>query len=369
MKILTITCHNVYNHGASLQEHALLAYLKAQGHEVRAINYRPSYESHHFSFTKVAHPFFGRNIIFRFIYRALKLPIRLYNLKRKISFDRFSKTYIPATQQLYRNNKELTKNVPEADAYICGSDQIWNSFFENGKDPAFYLNFVEDNKLKISYAASFAIDNLEPSLKPFVKTGVSRLNYISVREQSGLVILKDLGITNAKQVLDPVFLLDREYWKKLALKNEINKDYVMVYDFDSNFKIRELALELKRRNGWDIITVNQKIPYADQNHFRKGPDYFLSLIYNAKFVISNSFHAVAFSLIFEKDFLVFNRTDKINTRMRDLLQSLDLEHLLVAHDCNVANLIDLTINYKKVKPKLTKKIALSQQFLYQALNN
>src|SRR5690606_20224827 len=99
-------------------------------------------------------------------------------LKRKRSFDAFAKKHINTTKRLYKTNDDLKNNLPSADAYICGSDQIWNSFFANGKDPAFYLNFVPDNKLKISYAASFAIDEIEDSLKDFVKRNVKRLDHI-----------------------------------------------------------------------------------------------------------------------------------------------------------------------------------------------
>src|SRR5690606_2478234 len=191
--IKTITCHEVYNYGASLQEHALLQFLKEEGYHSETINYKPNYLSNHFSLWEVSNPYFDKNILTRLIYKVLKLPKRIINRTRKRNFDDFSKKYIPSTKKLYKNNEGLKQFPPSADIFICGSDQIWNSFFENGKDPAFYLDFVPDDKLKISYAASFAIDELEESLKSFVKEKASRIDHISVRETSGVKILNELG--------------------------------------------------------------------------------------------------------------------------------------------------------------------------------
>ncbi|TXE11660.1 polysaccharide pyruvyl transferase family protein [Seonamhaeicola algicola] len=369
MKIKTITCHEVYNHGASLQEYALLKYLESLGHDSETIHYKPHYLSNHFNFWRISNPRFEKNIFLKAIYLIIKFPERYKMLGRKRNFDAFSKKYIKSTQKLYKNNDELKSDIPEADAYICGSDQIWNSFFENGKDPSFYLDFVPDNKLKISYAASFAIDQLEDSIKPFVKEKVSRLNAISVRESSGLKILEELNIKSAKQVLDPVFLLNHDNWLKLMAEYKHVKPYIFVYDFDSNPLIKKMANKLKNDHNWDIITVNSNINYADNNFHLEGPDIFLNLVYNASFVISNSFHAVAFSIIFKKDFVVFNRLYKINTRMRDMLNSIDLLDLLMTDE----KMIDVhqinSINYSNSENKLNKLITSSKEFLTTALKN
>ncbi|MBP0902470.1 polysaccharide pyruvyl transferase family protein [Mariniflexile gromovii] len=369
MKIKTITCHEVYNHGASLQEHALLKYLENLGHDAETIRYKPSYfDSDKFSLWEVSSPKFESNIIFKVFYILAKLPSRLIALKRKKSFDDFSSKYINATKQSYKSNEQLSKNLPYADAYICGSDQIWNSFFENGKDPAFYLDFVPDNKLKISYAASFAIDTLEDSIKKFVSEQVNKINYISVRETSGLKILAELNITDTTQVLDPVFLLPAKYWHDTFV-NEISEKYILIYDFDSNPSLKKMALTLAKTNKLKIYTVNRNINYADTNFWLKGPEYFLSLLANAQFVISNSFHAVAFSLIFEKQFLVVNRLENINTRMRDLLALLNISDLLISdpNDPNIS--IQPISSYEPINKELEASIARSKLFLQKALNS
>ncbi|MCB0747982.1 MAG: polysaccharide pyruvyl transferase family protein, partial [Ignavibacteriae bacterium] len=226
-----------------------------------------------------------------------------------------------------------------------------------------------NDKLKLSYAASFAIDKLEDEIKSFVRESVSRLNFVSVREESGKKILEDLGIKNVHQVLDPVFLLPPEDWEFLQSQSKENNDYIFIYDFDSNPLIEKMALLLKGKFNWNIITVNELITYADKNYFLYGPDKFLSLIKNARFVISNSFHAVAFSIIFQKDFVVFNREDKINTRMRDLLQSIGLEHLLISNEEMALTHQVGSLNYSEINTRLNLLIDKSKNYLNNSLNS
>ncbi|WP_159020235.1 polysaccharide pyruvyl transferase family protein [Algibacter sp. L3A6] len=369
MNIKTITCHEVYNYGASLQEYALLAYLEKLGHNTETIHYKPAYLCDRYNFWYIGNKKFEKYLLTKIMYIIIKLPQRLRFLRRKKNFDNFSAKHIKSTKSLYRTNEELKRNLPEADIYICGSDQIWNSFFQNGKDPAFYLNFVPQNKLKISYAASFAIEKLEDNIKEFVKTNISNLHHISVRESSGKTILEDLEIKNVTQVLDPVFLLNKQEWFKLENNLKIKEDYIFIYDFDSNPSIKEMAERVRQKTGWKIISVNENIKYADKNFWHKGPSSFLNLIKDAKFVISNSFHAVAFSIIFEKDFVVFNRTSNINTRMRDLLDSIKLNNLLILDTDMIENHELNSINYSVVNKYLNNLINSSKTFLEDAIEN
>ena len=365
MKIKTITCHKVYNYGAILQEYALIAYLKSIGCDAETINYRPYYLSNHFNLLVVANPKYEKNFIIKMAYLLAKLPQRLLALQRKKSFDAFEEKYIPSTKVTYLTNEALKSNIPEADAYICGSDQIWNSFFQNGKDPAFYLDFVPEKKMKISYAASFAIDEVKEELKEFVKGKVSRINHISVRETSGVYILNKLGVKNVVQVVDPVFLIEKYFWISNFV-SQIKEKYIFVYDCDSNIQIRKIVKEAAKKFGLKIFTVNNNIKYADKSFYYKGPETFLSLINNADFVISNSFHAVAFSLIFQKKFLVVDRHEQINTRMRDLMNFLELSHLHLGFN-EYKSLEEVSIDYKKVSEILNIKILESKNFLNSAI--
>lgn len=363
MQIRTITCHEVYNHGASLQEYALLSFLNGHGFEAKAIHYKPPYLSGHFNLWSVGNPKFDKALV-KPLYLFAKLPGRIKNLKRKRNFDEFHQKYIPTDETLYTNNEELKKNLPQADVFICGSDQIWNSFFQNGKDPAFYLNFVPDNTKKIAYAASFAIEQLEEEVKPLVRENVSRMHAVGVRETSGLGILNELGIDNAVQVLDPVFLCNKAHWQQFL--KPVNEDFVFVYDFDSNPQIRETALKLRKENNLKIFTVNRNIDYSDRNFWLEGPETFLSLISQSRINLTNSFHSVAFSMIFEKDIRVFNRFEKINTRMRDLLSLFGLSDYLVTTSREATALEAVAFEHVRIEKE--KKIEFSKSFLLNALN-
>lgn len=363
MKIKTITCHEVYNYGASLQEYALLQFLNEQGWQASVLHYKPPYLSGHFNMWSVSARF--DKPLLKQLYLLAKIPGRLKALKKKRAFDLFHQKYIPTDVKLYTNNQELKEDLPEGDVFICGSDQIWNSFFENGKDPAFYLNFVPDTKKKISYAASFAIDELEESVKPLVKENVERMHAVSVRETSGLTILKDLGIEKAVQVLDPVFLLERSHWDKFIFP--IEEDFIFIYDFDSNPLIKEIAIELKKQKGWKIYSLNQNIDYADKNFWLEGPERFLSLVSQSQINLTNSFHSLAFSLIFQQHFVVVNRIEKINTRMRDLLQLVGLEAHLITNKQEYDAL--KTIDFSKVEEAQSAHIKRSQEFLLKAVQS
>jgi Polysaccharide pyruvyl transferase len=124
--IKTITCHEVYNHGASLQEFALLKYLEGLGHDAKTIHYKPPYLSEKHDFWKVTSPNWNSNFIKRALYLFLKLPERTLGLVRKNNFDAFAKKNIKTDTILYRSNEELKLNIPHADIYITGSDQVWN---------------------------------------------------------------------------------------------------------------------------------------------------------------------------------------------------------------------------------------------------
>ncbi len=328
MKIKTITCHDVYNVGASLQAYALSAYLKQCGHEVQIIDYKPAYLSKHHSLSRVDNPRFDKPVV-KQAYLLLKLPSRLRAKfgDRKKRFDAFRREYLPLTERTYRSNDELKADPPQADAVIAGSDQIWNPLFPNGKDPAFFLDFVPENVKAVSYAASFATDALTEEDSIRMTPWLKRLDAVSVREKSGVDVLSSMGI-DGEAVCDPVFLLDREEWKRLAVYPE-EKDYILVYDFDNNPTVAAIAKALSVQTGKPIVSVFPMFD-ADELWDDLGPREFLGAIKNASVVISNSFHATAFSLIFNKEFYVVERREGINARMRDLLSEVGLSERMVA---------------------------------------
>ena len=363
MKIKTITCHDVYNVGASLQAYALVKYLRNLGHQAEIIDYKPLYLQH-YQLTGVASPQYDKPVL-REIYQLIKLPGRIAARKsrRKKNFDIFTEKYLPITSKTYTSIDELKANTPEADIYIAGSDQIWNPLFQNGKDPSFFLQFAPNSSKRISYAASFAVDDLAVEDSERMRGWLKSLNAISVREKSGVQLLSKMGL-HGVQVCDPVFLLERTVWEKLAICPK-EKKYLLVYDFDNNPEIRKIASELAKKRDLRIISVFP-MEGADGIYKDMGPLEFVGTVLNADTVLSNSFHATAFSLMFQKDFFVVNRKENINTRMQDLLESVGLSARLIRCSDNIDYIT--AAEWKNVEQLLVKIIEKSKQFLDGVIN-
>lgn len=360
MKIKTITCHDVYNVGASLQAYALAEYLRSGNHDVAIIDYKPDYLNKHYKLWAVNNPAYDRPIL-RMVYLAMKLPQRLKALrsKRKREFDQFTRTMLPLTKKTYHSCAQLQSDLPEADIYFAGSDQIWNTLFPNGRDPAFYLDFVPGEKRKASYAASFATESVQAEWQEKVKAWISGLDSVSVRESSGLRILDTLGIHGGVQVMDPVFLLPAEKWKSIEKRIVDDEKYILVYDFDGNPAIGAYAKELAAKNHWKIYSVFSN-DYCDRSFEEEGPLGFLNLVRSAQFVISNSFHATAFSLIFGKRFVVFNRQENINTRMRDLIEMMGISGAVIQCADDPA---PEEIDYPSVQKRMNEAIEGSKEYI------
>ncbi len=364
MKICTITCHDVYNHGASLQAYALQTYLESLGHDVRIIDYKPDYLSKHYNLWTVSNPVYDKPFV-KQAYLLAKLPGRLIALKRKRAFDRFTKQYLKLTDR-YHSNEALKKNPPQADIYIAGSDQIWNTLFQNGCDAAFYLDFAPKTAKRITYAASFATKDVVLEYKPFVHRMLQGLDCISLREKISLPLLSSLGRNDGVSVCDPVFLLSRKQWNELiSTPMKYHESYLLVYDSGHSQRLKDAAIQIAKSRNLRIYNISAfRLSYADKDYWNSGPLDFVRLIRDAEFVMSNSFHATAFSLIFHREFCVVNRTEAINERMLSLLKQYGLQNRMLDKQPIPTEVID----YNKVQKMIDEDIAASRAYLHDALS-
>ena len=329
MNIKIITCHDVYNFGASLQAYALMKYIESLGHEVRVIDYKPNYLT--FNLWAIGKKW-NKNIIFKILYFMYVIPKRIGMKKRRIHFDEFTSQYLKLTKTSYKTFSELRENPPKADVYFAGSDQIWNPLLPNGSDPSFFLDFVPSEKIRSSYAASFAVQEIPEEHKSFVYEMLSKLDFISIRETSGLELVKSMGFNKAEVVIDPVYLLSKDSWSQLVLVPKIQEKYIFVYDQENNKLIKDAAVYLSKKYGFKIVAIEALYPmgYAHKKIKDAGPKEFLGLIQNCEICLTNSFHCISFSLIFNKNFYLFKRTHlSVNSRMLDLLNFLDLNNRIV----------------------------------------
>lgn len=371
MIIKTLTCHNCMNYGASLQAYALQTYIEKIGNECKIIDYMPHGDidkysiyrirkgQRHYGLFKALGPI--GFLLALYIHRK-QWPFR----KRKYAFNSFTEKYLKTTSNRYHNAKELEDNIPKADLYIVGSDQVWNTDMDNGKDPSFYLSFVPNGNRCISYAASFGLSKIGSDWTPFVANHLQHLRWVSVREDTGISIVKSLGI-NAVRVLDPVFLLSKEQWIDVG-KKTISGDYLLLYHLGPVSVIEnEICKRIAKERNLKIVALNSKmtISYADVNVNDAGPVEFVEYIRSASYVVSTSFHATAFSVIFNKQFAVCPIIGQNNSsRMKDFLNLFNLSNRLITD--TTGNLTD--IDYNEVNKMVALEINRSKELLCQQIN-
>lgn len=375
MRVKTITCHHVFNYGASLQAYALQHYMESLGHEVEIIDFNPWFHRDRYNpfwISKNAKGKIASLVRILPFMRYVLQPIKAYRCgmfdtwRRKSAFEQFEHLYYNLTKIKYSSSKELQSNPPQADIYIAGSDQIWNTYSNNGKEPGYYLDFGSKSIKRISYAASLATDNIKDGYKKFVLERLKNFDAISVREETGAQVLNQLGLNDIDIVLDPVFLLDKYEWRALAKKGKKydlpSNRYLLVYDFLGNDEhMISFIKSYAKEKSLMIVSINDfsTRSYADVNINDAGPLEFLSLIYNAACVVASSFHATAFSVIFEKEFYTFNLVGHNNSsRMHDFLSLCGLTERMNPQ-INHSQLI----NWKEVSGKLCTQIIKSKDFL------
>lgn len=371
MKVGVITCHKVYNYGASLQSYALQHYLKKKGIKAYLINYLPDLFRSKYNLFFVRED--RRKIVTKFPILKLLMPLSnrqmLITWGRKKAFNKFDTEHIDLSPSSYSSIDELKKNPPVADIYITGSDQVWNTDMSNGRDASYFLDFGDEKIKRISYADSFGISNIKEEYKAPIKEWLKRFKAISVREKTGLNILASMGYTNnCTNVIDPVFLLSKDEWANLS-QNHIHRKlekipYILVYDFYHNdIKVKKIVEKIAKEKNLKIVSINdtKRLSYANININNAGPLDFVWLIHHATTVVSTSFHATAFSIIFQKDFYSYTLlTQKNASRMSDLLDLCQIKNRLNINPHE----INAFIQWEDVKSRINDQIKKSKQFLH-----
>lgn len=370
MKIYTITCHDVYNFGASLQALALQVFLQNNGYENEIIDYKPDYLDFYYRFSTYVNPnspykkLTEKNKLFLLAYSVKRYFSYISSIKRKESFSRFIKQYLKTTRK-YLSYQDLKSNPPIAPIYIAGSDQIWNSStMQNGKDPAFFLQFTPGESKRIAYAASFGSTEINDQLISSIRCWLDSFDAISVREKSSVSLLSQIGV-GADHVCDPVFLLSANEWKDLLNINRIpDEKYILIYNLTKpNESLISDARYIAGNNGLKVYSVSPiHINNIDKNFMNVGPKQFVELIFNAECIFTNSFHATAFSIIGQRQFFTYNYHSNSNSsRMKSILEEFNLSHRLNPN--NINNDFINAINYRELDNKITESCNRSKTWL------
>lgn len=271
----------------------------------------------------------------------------------------------------YTSLSQIEKDVPQADIYIAGSDQIWNCRnLHNGKDDAYFLTFAPQDSIRFSYAASLAMPQIPEEQIPRYRRLIADLDSVSVREHSGVELLATIGITKVTQVIDPTYLLSPTQWDEIADQNSTGTttDYVLVYGYKQQKNVYAYARRLANQLGAKVYTINTSIEDffldTDKYFWNASPNAFVNLVKNARAVVTNSFHGMAFSIIYNIPFHFFTMDNGTDSRMLDALKEFRLTDRRLTDDTLLLNSMD----YQQTNDIISHQRQASLDFLHTAVS-
>lgn len=356
MKIAIITFHRAINYGAVLQAWALQEQLKRMGHDVRILDYNSKQMK---AYTKAFNMFGQNRSLKSYIKAAVYAPYRGYKISK---FRKFVRKWLNVTSRLKQS--DLCQMDKQFDLFITGSDQVWNDFLA-GFDGAYFLDFVTKREKKASYSASFGFESVPVELVSEYKERLNSISKISVRENTGRNIVYDLLEREVPITVDPTLLLDMNSWMPMinvgSRKNF--KKYILIYTLNPIKHLMNCAFDIAEKEDLAIYYISLDIKnlrdYRECNRLKHllapSPENFLDLLYNAEWVLTNSFHGTVFSIIFHKKF--YSEVDygfQKNDRIISLLESLGLNSQKISenrptqtsYDIDWANVEKLLNNYR-----------------------
>ena len=350
MKIGIMSYYNSdNNYGQLLQCYAVQSILRKLGHDPYHIRYKSKPMSLTNKISFIFKGFMsGKGLSFiKYLneYKKSKNQFKLSshpdNRDNTRDFESFRTNYISLTPLEY-SDKTLVNNPPIYDAYICGSDQIWSA-----PSIPYMLQFGAKKARRISMAASMGgIHVTNKYLIHLYKKYLKRFDYISLREEEGTKEIKALGRMDAETVLDPTLYISKEEYLKLATYPQ-KKDYVFVYLLGN-----KISISIDEIFGWakekdlDVVYVTAQGRVDEYEKIYPTINEWLGYISNAKYVITNSFHGVAFSIIFEKQFIALPLISiyaRMNDRLKEVLGKFNLQSRLFSDSFeDIVNPIDYT---------------------------
>lgn len=330
MKIITVTTQKADNYGAVLQAYALQQTLLNLGYDNELLDCS----------VVEKHPF---NIKLSVRKLILKLQDTVYYSRyKKLSgrFPGFREKLLKQTRPYY-SVEDVQTNPPEADIYLTGSDQVFA--LGNSLVPVRFLDFGDSGKVRASYAASKGLFEEDEKSIEYLKDKLSRFNCISSREEQGTEYIQNkLGFA-CETHIDPVFLLDKEQWNRITPEPRITQPYILCFRMLRHDAFQPLVDKLKKETGWQVVSIQPRADKklkADKYLFDVTPQEFVQLIRDAGVVVTTSFHATAFSIIFNKKF--YSLIDYKPERAIALCQMFGVENRLVRNnDTNYADLEDI----------------------------
>ncbi len=368
MKVDIITRHSVPNYGSLLQSYATQKAIEKMGHESEIINYTKYEERYeNLANTLIKGKKWDRNIALRLIYKIVQTPnyARMYK-----KFAKYRKEFLKETKNEYGNIEELKENIPDADVYCSGSDQIWGKIGTEEYDQSYFLEFAKGRKC-ISYASSFGKTELNEELNKNLDRLLGKYTKILVREDSAKKILNDRNFDNVQQVLDPTLLLSKNEWTELANKSnkKIPEKYVLIYQLHDNKLFDKYAEKFAKSKKLKLLRISPSLYHITRSGkliYLPTQYDFLKYFLNAEYILTDSFHATVFSIIFNKKFIDVLPANKTGTRIESILNLFGIENRILQKYDDM-ELIESSIDYEKVNIRLDEERSKSMNFFKDAI--
>ena len=367
------------NYGQLLQAYAFQQFLIARGHDPFLIRYFPGLLAGERGVwprirQKAVHPLeFVRGVLNRLTGAYQKYVLRQKRVGQTRKFDEFRTKNIRMTKQIYRSYAEICQSSEiDADIYSVGSDVVWKMLPLNDNGRVHFLDFGRTRARRIAYSPSFGTDRLSERYKLFAGPLIAKLDYVSVREQSGVGLCAEMGRHDVIRVVDPVFLLTREEWfVRFAVRLDSSSSGYFAYlldmveppSFEQLDSIAKTAGETLQ-----IETVYADMGFPEESLVDLTVPEWIERIATAKCVFTNSFHAASFSLLFHTPFVVFLKYGGMgmDDRLLSLLKSLHLQNRICSSRADIETIVRMPINWKQVDEVLTVERNKSIRFLERA---
>ena len=362
-KIGILTFHTPDNYGAVCQAYALQTYLEEyENAKVEIIDFCTDAHLKSNRIFKTRSQNLLKNIVLHLFTCARFCALQ----QKKNRVSKFRQSLLHLSKHRYNTEEDLLHNILPYDFYISGSDQVFNPNIKYWK--VYYLKFPKKGSKKIAYAPSFGISTFTDDITGRILPLLEDFDYLSCREKQGAEYLSKILHKDVPTVLDPVFLIGASRWKEIIHKPSRVKDYIFVYDLCGGKKLLTLARKLRQETGYDIVcaTGNIKNFYTDcLSLYNIGPKELLGYICQAKYVVTDSFHGTALSLIMNTKVISYIALPHVASRIISIMELLGISDQVITD----IEQFDLeSINFRNYTSELEKHIKFSKAYLHTALN-
>lgn len=368
-KIGLVTIIDYQNYGNRLQNYAAQEVLKKLNFEVTTIlNVQETV-----NISENAKLSYLQKIKMTNISKIKKKIISLFNrskreeaMNKKIqNFKKFSDQYINESDFIISSNSIPDNLNNKFDYFIVGSDQVWNPHYRFGSEIDF-LTFA-DKKKRVSYAASFGVSEIPGKFIKNYSKWLNDMESLSVREDAGASIIKDLTGKDIPVLVDPTLMLDAEEWLTISKISDIKpqKNFILTYVLGEKTKeLKKFIKNISKENNLEVINIAD---FDNLKYYDLDPSEFIDLISTCSLVITDSFHGTVFSLLFNKPFIVYNRVDsdvKMNSRINTLLSKFALENR-TWNSIDKSNVFD--VDFSDIPRRLEIERNISLEYLRESL--